>query len=218
MTVPPRVAKARGRGFLIVTLVAFAGFVALLLTIRARPRFEREVVLTVTVQRVRHPLLSRLMNFISWFGFRPQSLLLPATAVAGTWLVGLRREARYLIFAWVASLMSFSTKLVIRRPRPSGNGIRVTKADLRDTSFPSGHTLHYVCFWGFFAYLCYTYIRNGIARRLSVSFIGSMIAAVGGSRVYLGHHWLTDVLGSYSLGIGYLSALVGLHRRHLGDG
>ena len=217
VTVPPRTARRRSRVFLRVAILAFSAFFTLLLVVRRNPRMERDVVATIRVQRLRHPLLTVSMRIVSWFGFRPQSLALPMTAVAGTWLVGFRREARYLCFAWLGSLISFTTKRFVRRPRPSGEGIIVQLANLRDSSFPSGHTLHYTAFWGFFAYLCFTEIRGRWLRWLPVSGIGSFIGLVGPSRVYLGHHWLTDVLASYCLGISYLATLIGLHRRKLGD-
>ncbi|MEX1158819.1 MAG: phosphatase PAP2 family protein [Thermomicrobiales bacterium] len=217
VTVPPTAARRRSSVFLRVALVAFSVFVALLFIVRRNPRLERDVVATIRVQRLRHPVLTILMRVVSWFGFRPQSLALPMTAVAGTWLIGFRREARFLCVAWVGSMVSFMTKRFVRRPRPSGEGIVVQLANLRDTSFPSGHTLHYTAFWGFFAYLCFAEIRGRWLRWLPVTGIGSLIGLVGPSRVYLGHHWLTDVLASYSLGIGYLATLIGLHRRKLGE-
>jgi membrane-associated phospholipid phosphatase len=215
--VPPGVAQRRGRGFLVAAGVAFTLFVTLLSVVRRNPRLETDVAATMRIQRIRHPLLRRLMHVVSWFGFRPQSLLLPGTAVGGLWLLGLRRDARYLGSAWAASLLSWTTKRFVQRPRPGGDGIEDAVADLRDTSFPSGHALHYVVFWGFFAYLCFTRIRLRGVRWLSTSLIGAIVSLVGPSRVYLGHHWLTDVLGSYSLGTGYLATLIGLHRRGLKD-
>jgi undecaprenyl-diphosphatase len=216
VTVPPRTARSRSQLFFRIAIGAFLAFFSLLIVVRRNPRMERDVVATIRVQRLRHPLVTLGMRVVSWFGFRPQSLALPAATVAGTWLIGFRREARYLIFAWLGSLISYSTKRFVRRPRPSGDGIVVQLADLRDSSFPSGHTLHYTAFWGFFAYLCFTEIRGRWLRWLPVSGIGSLIGLVGPSRVYLGHHWLTDVLASYSLGGSYLATLIGLHRRNLG--
>ena len=217
VTVPPVVAQRRGRGFLVAAGIAFALFLALLTLVRRNPRLDADVVATMRLQRIRHPLLLRLMGFVSWFGFRPQSLLLPGTAVGGLWALGLRRDARFLGSAWAASLLSWTTKRFVQRPRPGGDGIAVTDADLRDSSFPSGHALHYVVFWGFFAYLCCARIRQRGARWFSTGAIGAVIGLVGPSRIYLGHHWLTDVLGSYSLGSGYLATLIGLHRRGLKD-
>ncbi len=216
-TVSPAEAKSRGRGFLAIALVALTAFVSLLVAVRRNPRMERDVAVTLGMQRLNHPALSQLLNAISWPGFRPQSLLLPGTATAGVWMLGFRREARYMVFAWLASLLSFSTKMLVQRPRPGGDGIMVTEAKLRDSSFPSGHVLHYVCFWGFFAYLCFTEIRGRWSRWLPTEGITSFIGLVGPSRIYLGHHWLTDVLASYSLGTALLSTLIGLHRRKLGD-
>lgn len=217
MTVPPQAARRRASPFLGIALAAFATFLVLLLAVRANPRMERDVVTTLRVQRLHHPLLTRAMRAVSWLGFRPQSLLLPGIAVAGTWLIGFRREARYLLAAWLGSFASWTTKRLVQRPRPSGPGILVQRATLRDSSFPSGHTLHYTAFWGFFAYLCYTEIRDRWLRWLPVGTIGSLVSLVGVSRIYLGHHWLTDVLAAYCLGLGYLASLIGLHRRHLGE-
>lgn len=214
-TVPPFIAQQRSKRWFSVALAAIGLFVGLMLTVRANPRLERDVVATMRLQRVRHPLAARMMHIVSWVGFRPQSLILPAAAVAGVWLAGFRREARYLCAAWAGSLLSWSTKRIVRRPRPSGEGISVVAASLRDSSFPSGHTVHYVAFWGFFAYLCATQLRGKLARIIPAS-IGAMVGLVGPSRVWLGHHWLTDVFGAYSLGTAWLATLIGLHRRNIG--
>jgi undecaprenyl-diphosphatase len=216
-TVPPQAARRRSTVFLGVAIVAFSAFFSLLVLIRRNPRLERDVVATIRLQRLRHPLLTPAMRAVSWFGFRPQSLALPLATVAGVWTIGFRREARYLTAAWLGSMVSYTTKRFVRRPRPSGDGIVVQLANLRDSSFPSGHTLHYTAFWGFFAYLCFSEIRDRWLRWLPVSGISALIGLVGPSRVYLGHHWLTDVLASYCLGAGYLASLIGFHRRHLGD-
>ncbi|MGA7669594.1 MAG: phosphatase PAP2 family protein, partial [Nitrolancea sp.] len=106
----------------------------------------------------------------------------------------------------------FFTKLVIRRPRPDDPRIRIVEADIRDTSFPSGHTLHYVTFWGFLAYLGTTSVHNRRIGRVIAAFSAAVIGLVGPSRVYLGHHWLTDVIASYLLGFAYLAGLVTVYR------
>ena len=188
-------------------------FVALASRIRQNHRLDADVRATMALQRMDHPVLARLMSAVSWFGFREQSLVIPGAAIAGFAVTGGRRDARYLAVAWLGSLLSYFTKLIVRRPRPNGEGINVVAADLRDSSFPSGHVLHYITFWGFFAYLCYVRLRPNPERLAPPVAIGSAIGLVGPSRVYLGHHWATDVLGSYTLGAGVLAALIGLHRR-----
>jgi undecaprenyl-diphosphatase len=216
-TVERAVAQQRGGVFLLASSIAFVTFLALLRLVRRNHRLETDVIATLRMQRVRHPLLMRLLHAVSWLGFRPQSLLLPGSAVGGLWVLGFRRDARYLGLAWVGSMLSFVTKRVVQRPRPSGEGITVVHAGLRDSSFPSGHVLHYVAVWGFWGYLCFTRLRGRWLRWLPVGGTGGLIGLVGPSRIFLGHHWLTDVLAGYSLGAGYLSALVGLHRRRVDD-
>jgi membrane-associated phospholipid phosphatase len=194
------------------SIVALFGYLGLLIFVRANPRSRGDTAATLRLQRNNHPALARLMGWISWFGFRPQSLWLPFILVAFSWIKGLRLGSAFLVFAWASSLLSFFTKLIIKRPRPDDPLIRVVDADIRDTSFPSGHTLHYVTFWGFVAYLAATNLRDRTVRRVVAVVIGAVIGLIGPSRVYLGHHWLTDVLASYLLGFAYFAGLVWAYR------
>lgn len=198
---------ATGVGF------GFSSFLSLVALVRSRKSASFDLAMTRRIQRINSPAVARGMNVVSWLGFRPQSLILPAVSVLTAGVLSSRRDARYLVFAWAASLLSYTTKLLVRRPRPGGDGIVVVEADLRDSSFPSGHVLHYVVFWGFVAYLLMVKLAPRRWRWLPVLYLNTLIVLVGPSRVYLGHHWFTDVLGSYSLGSGLLLTMVGLHRR-----
>lgn len=202
-----------GIALLTISLSALLGYALLTLVVRTNPSMESDRRATLRLQRADHPVLERAMSAVSWVGFRPQSLLLPFAAISGTWLLRMRRESLLLVAAWGASMVSFLTKLVVQRPRPDLPEIRVIAANIRDTSFPSGHTIHYVVFWGFFTYLVLTRVRSNVARALTVAVTAPLIALVGPSRVYLGHHWLTDVLGSYLLGTAYVLGLVAIDRR-----
>jgi undecaprenyl-diphosphatase len=78
---------------------------------------------------------------------------------------------------------------------------------------PSGHVLTYVGVYGWMAFMANRLIRPTVLRRLVVGALASLIAAVGPSRVHLGHHWPTDVVASYLLGMSYLAALVAVYQR-----
>lgn len=194
-----------------VLAVAGIAFSCLALIVRRWPSTRADLQITRAFQSTEHQSVERTMSFVSWFGFRPQSLLLPLSAVAGFWLRGCRIEAVLLVMAWGSSMLSFLTKQVVRRPRPDGEVVRVVVANIRDTSFPSGHVLHYVVFWGFVAYLLLVQTSSRFARWLVGLVMAPVIALVGPSRIYLGHHWFTDVLGSYLLGSAYLAGLIELH-------
>lgn len=203
----------RGTRFSFLAAIAsFIGYVALLLFVRANPRPKGDFDVTVRLQRNQNPVLARLMSWASWFGFRPQSILLPFIAVLFYWLRGRKLASFFLTVAWASSLLSFFTKLAVKRPRPDDPLIRVAEADIRDTSFPSGHTLHYMTFWAFLAYLVARSVRNPLARGIIATLSGTVIGLVGPSRVYLGHHWFTDVVASYLLGFAYFVGLITAYR------
>ena len=206
-----RTGSTQGFSTIHVLMIFGAVYLALAALIRRWPRTQTDVQVTRALQSNDHSGLERCMTFVSWFGFRPQSLLLPLGVIFGFWRSGRRLESVLLIAAWGSSMLSFLTKQVVRRPRPDSSVVRVVVAKTRDSSFPSGHVVHYVAFWGLVAYLLAFHSRWTGLRWFATTVIAPIIAAVGPSRIYLGHHWFTDVLGSYLLGSDYLAGLIEVH-------
>lgn len=79
-------------------------------------------------------------------------------------------------------------------------------------SFPSGHTLNSVALAGIVAYLLVRRQHHRWARILTILCAALFTTAMGLSRVYLGHHWLTDVLVAWALGLAWLAVVITAHR------
>lgn len=82
-------------------------------------------------------------------------------------------------------------------------------------SFPSGHALNAVVVAGVLAYLLVQRHRTARARSLTATAAGTFAGTMGLSRVYLGHHWVTDVLVAWTLGLAWLTVVIVAHRLFL---
>lgn len=91
-------------------------------------------------------------------------------------------------------------KNIIGRDRPNGINI-ITEAG---KSFPSGHSAVSMVVYGYLIYLTYNYVNNKKIKYLLISILSILILVVGLTRIYLGVHYTSDVLGGYLLGIVYL--------------
>lgn len=210
---PARTAVRRGRGAALIERASLLGFGAIFALVRARRTDAIDLAVTMKLQRRTHPLLSRVMEAVSWPGFPPQSRLIPPVLIALLLAMRLRLEAVAMIGAWGTALVASIVKAVMRRPRPvAGVDVRVIAAPLGGSSFPSGHTITYVGIYGFAAYLAHTLIRPVALRRAIVAALVSLVGLVGPSRIHQGHHWFTDVTASYLLGMGYLLGLTRIYR------
>lgn len=79
-------------------------------------------------------------------------------------------------------------------------------------SFPSGHSLNSMAIAGIVAYLLLRRLRHRWTRALTVTGCVLFALAMGASRVYLGHHWVTDVLTAWALALGWLALVITGHR------
>lgn len=82
-------------------------------------------------------------------------------------------------------------------------------------SFPSGHTLNATVIIGVLIYLWLLHLTTARARAWAVAMGAFFVVSMGLSRVYLGHHWLTDVIAGWLIGLGWLAAVITAHRLHL---
>jgi undecaprenyl-diphosphatase len=209
----PRPARDRARSGLLGAVIAFLAFLALFGAVKARHSEPIDLAITLRMQARRHPTLAELMEAVSWPGFPPQSRLIPPLMLAGLLALNLRVEAFFQLLAWGSGGLSELLKSYTQRARPLPEQVAVVVAPLGGTSFPSGHVLTYVGTYGFFAFLVHSLVRVGPLRRLAVGTLVLLLALVGPSRIYQGHHWPTDVAASYLLGTSYVIVLAALYRR-----
>lgn len=110
----------------------------------------------------------------------------------------LRLEAFMLVVIFEISrpLNSF-LKEIINRPRPSTARVMVIES-AGGTSFPSGHVMSYVAFWGFLLLLALFVFKGKRWWRIALALVCALfVISIGPSRIYLGDHWATDVTGAY---------------------
>jgi membrane-associated phospholipid phosphatase len=213
-TLPAPVAVARGGRANVAALIGLAGFGAIFATVKAKRSEAFDAALMMKWQAQRIPALARVMRVVSWPGFPPQSRIIPPLVMGGLWFLRFRLEAIFQLLAWGTGGLSTVLKGMMKRPRPvAGTDLRVVAAPLGGSSFPSGHVITYAGTYGWMAYLAHTLIRPVWPRRALVAFFAGLIALVGPSRIYQGHHWPTDVAASYLLGLSYFIGLSSLYRR-----
>lgn len=206
-TSPP---KREYRTFLFqVSLFAALGAFALLTFMVATiPSFPIDLEIERALQSINSPIFVALMNLVSWPGFSPQSFIISALIIVVIYVFGWRWEAlTAFVAALVPPLLNVIIKEWIRRPRPSIDVVNVFQI-LESYSFPSGHVMFYVGFFGFLWFVVYTLLKRSGIRTLLLIILGSLIGLVGISRIYLGQHWPSDVLGAYLLGGLVLVAII----------
>ncbi len=210
----PSEAQPRTGLVLGVVVAGVAAFAALAALVRRRPVGAIDHEIASRLQAIRDPRMERAMTFVSWFGFPPQSRILPPVYAAILWIARFRLEAVFQLAAWGTALLSTVIKSFMGRPRPvAGRDLRVVAAPLGGSSFPSGHVLTYVGVYGWMAIMADRLIGPPLLRRLVVAASTTLVVAAGPSRIHLGHHWPSDVAASYLLGSSYVAALLVAYRR-----
>src|SRR5512135_2113828 len=196
-----------------VALVLVAGaFAVLTFLVKTTPSFAIDLQITRAIQSIHLPYFGALMNVVSWPGFGIQSAIIPILIALVIYGLGLRWEA---VVALIAAVFSTAVNLLVKdlvqRPRPTLGMVNVISV-LNSYSFPSGHVMYYLGFLGFIGFLVFSLLKASIKRSLLLVLIGVPVVLVGISRIYLGEHWASDVLGSYLLGSLTLVAIIQIYR------
>jgi possible phosphatase len=100
----------------------------------------------------------------------------------------------------IITVLNQLLKRILQRPRPTEFRI----VEETGYSFPSGHSMVSMAFYGYLIYLIYTYIKNKYVKWTLITILNILICLIGISRIYLGVHYTSDVLGGFLLSISYL--------------
>ena len=100
----------------------------------------------------------------------------------------------------IAGLSNKILKVIIKRPRPS----HLHLINERGFSFPSGHAMGSMALYGFLLYLVYKKVKNKYLKIMLMIFLSYIIITIGISRIYLGVHYPSDILGGYLLSLAII--------------
>jgi undecaprenyl-diphosphatase len=205
---PAPVRRHRAVLFQVVLVLIVGAFAVLTFLVKTMPFFAIDLQITRAIQLINFPSFAGLMSVVSWPGFGPQDVIITGLIILIVYGFGLRWEAiMSLIAAVFSTAINVLVKDLVQRPRPTSNLVNVF-ATLKSYSFPSGHVMFYLGFFGFIWFLAFTLLKPSLKRSLLLVFFGILIVLIGVSRVYLGEHWASDVLGSYLLGSLTLVAII----------
>ena len=100
----------------------------------------------------------------------------------------------------IITILNQLLKRILQRPRPTEYRI----IEESGYSFPSGHSMISMAFYGYLIYLIYKYVENKNVKWILISLLSILICLIGISRIYLGVHYTSDVLGGFLISISYL--------------
>jgi membrane-associated phospholipid phosphatase len=191
-----------GRILIAVYALLFVLFGLLAWWVYYHPVIAIDVSITREFQENQSPWLKYSMIAVSYIGNASLlSLGLIILAVVLLWVVDLRLEAVMVAaVSAVSSILNGLIKYIVGRPRPTSKLVDIIQ-HAGGNSFPSGHVMAYVAFWGLlFSFGIILFKGKHWWRTALLIISGLFVVLVGPSRIYLGDHWATDVLGAYLIG------------------
>lgn len=146
--------------------------------------------------------ITYIMTFISHLG---SAIALITLCIGFIFLFKDKKYPKFIILNLVCVfILNRLLKFIIARPRPEIFRL----VEETGYSFPSGHAMISFGFYGFLIYLAYENISNKKTKYPLIIFLSILILLIGISRIYLGVHYFTDVIGGFVIGFVYLIVFI----------
>jgi undecaprenyl-diphosphatase len=218
---PPEQAR-RGRLFATVyatvILLATAGFVGLSVFVSRQDVITKfDAPVAQEIQSITSPVPSWILLHMSDLGWAPLDIACVVVIAATLAALRLRLEAVLIVVSTLlAGGVGTLTKEVVQRARPTSNFVHLA-GQLADYSFPSGHVIFATVLFGTTFGIVWIVWSSSLLRNLILVLLAALVLLMGPSRIYMGEHWPTDVLGAYCLGglwvAGTIEVLLALRPR-----
>ena len=165
------------------------------------------------IQEDQNILLDTFMKAFSWLG---------TVYVAGTVILAFTviflifkyvKEGLFILSCILSGAVSYVLKMIIDRPRLTMDFVRIVE-ETHYQSFPSGHVLFYTVFFGSLTIIALSSKLLKISLKIFVVAVCLAMVVLGAvSRIYLGAHWFTDVLGGFIVGVLFLMVTGSIYLR-----
>lgn len=177
----------------IVCIISFILFLVTVILITNDNKYFDNYI--INLFKYKSDILTNIMKIITFLGSALSIILLTVLLIIV--VKGKRNKILILINVIVTTLLNQLLKNVFQRGRPIDSIIEES-----GYSFPSGHSMVSMAFYGFLIYLVYK--SNIKYKGLIVGLLSVLIVLIGISRIYLGVHYPTDVIGGFTLSLSYL--------------
>src|SRR5205823_5097986 len=197
-----------------LTLLQLALFVPLAWWVQKHPMLSTDVTISHALQKKQSALLSNLSRMLSAVGSANSTSIFALLVSLALWRKHRLLESFMTISISIMSvLVRIFLQQLVHRPRPSEPLVHVDTKK-KTPSFPSGHTTASTTVWGWFIALIVLLLPgNGLYKGSLSAFPALIILLIGPSRIYLGEHWASDVLGGYLLGSTWIGVALPLYFR-----
>lgn len=197
--------------FFVLSLISAVGFatIAVLVGVQAISGFDNAIISYVQGQESQ--TLTQIMKFFTFIGTG-----LPITVISLIIMIVLykvlnfRRELLFFIGVILGStLLNVILKSIFHRDRPTLNRF----VEATGYSFPSGHSMASFTLYGVICFLLWKHAKYAYIRVILVCCSSIVVIAIGLSRIYLGVHYPSDVVGAYFASGTWLAVSIGLYQR-----
>jgi undecaprenyl-diphosphatase len=208
--VAPGAAMRRSRGLIVLAAVAASLFLGLAAAVEQDGVAGFDEALRAAMHRLASPLLTFLAEQVTWLGSLGVLALFGAIAVAVLVRAHRREEAVLLTVTMAGALvLENGLKYWFQRARPAA----FFGPEPTTYSFPSGHALFSLCFYGGLAIVASRSIQSPVMKTGIWIATILLVLAIGGTRIYLGVHYPSDVLGGYLVAIAWIAIVLSADQR-----
>jgi len=191
----------------IICILSLIIFLILAYLVKTKSEIYLDNIVYNFISKFINNSLTYIIKFITFLG--SATFVIALTVMALLFLKNKRIGIFMAIDLIVITNFQYLLKPIFGRMRPQD----INLIEETSYSFPSGHSLTAMAFYGFIIYLIYK--SNLKYKKVYITLLSILILLIGLSRVYLGVHYITDVLGGFTFSLFYLIIFIELIKDYL---
>lgn len=196
----------------IISIMWLIGFSCIAILMNGQKLIQFDQVLISSIQGLESPALTLVMNFFTFIGSFPSVFVISLFTALFLYFV-LKHRIELILFVSVVistPIINQILKHFFHRARPDFHRL----IEIRGYSFPSGHAMNAFAVYGIITFLLWHRIPSHLGRMILILISSGLIIIIGASRIYLGVHYPSDIIGGYFASGFWLSCAIWFFQRY----